>query len=115
MSGEELTKLSLPLPGEVRRDHLWVQSFEFGKDSVLPVLLLQAGKPLANALVVAIEKSRPEGSVVRVRTDAHGRARITLASPGVWLLKAVWVTPIAGKTDEWESWWASLTFELPSP
>ena len=89
--------------------------YTLGKNAVLPVRLLESGKPVANALVVAIERSRPEDSAVRARTDAQGRVRLALPRPGVWLVKAVWIAPIAGSEDEWESWWASLSFELPTP
>lgn len=89
--------------------------YALGKDGVLPLRLLEGGKPLANALVVAVAKSEPEASLVQARTDAQGRVRLALATPGVWLVKAVWIAAIAGTSNEWESWWTSLTFELPAP
>jgi len=88
--------------------------YALGKNAVLPVRLLHDGKPLADALVVAIEKSRPEASAVRVRTDAQGRARLALSSSGAWLVKAVWIGALRDRPAEYESWWASLTFELPA-
>ena len=53
---------------------------------------------------------------VTARTDAQGRARLRLDRPGVWLVKAVHMIPApAGAGADWESFWASLTFERPGP
>jgi len=39
-----------------------------------------------------------------------------LDRPGLWLIKAVHMVPAPeGSGAEWESLWASLTFELPAP
>ena len=74
--------------------------------------VLYRGKPLAGALV----KSFPQGSVVtesRVRTDAAGRATMTLGKPGVWLINAVhMIDAPAASGARWESLWSSLVFEL---
>lgn len=78
----------------------------------LPVTLLFRGKPLANILVVARSKATPE-KTVHARTDAKGRATLRLGQPGFWLVKAVHMDaapPTSGV--DWESWWASLTFDL---
>lgn len=87
--------------------------YALGVPRVLPVRLLENGKPLRDALVTAIERSRPDEGAVRMRTDAKGRARLALPRPGVWLVKAVWIEPVAGAPGAWRSWWASLTFEVP--
>ena len=77
----------------------------------LPVRLLHRGKPLAGALVVAISKASPEDRVA-IRSDAGGRAELRLDRPGLWLVKAVHMIPApAGSAADWESLWASLTFE----
>ena len=79
----------------------------------LPVRLLYEGKPLAGALVMALQKDRPEPKL-SVRSDAKGRVRLRLDRPGVWLVKAVHMVPAAKETGaDWESFWASLTFEVP--
>ncbi|HEX6642696.1 MAG TPA: DUF4198 domain-containing protein [Thermoanaerobaculia bacterium] len=78
----------------------------------LPVTLLYRGKPLANALVVAMNKTEPL-KTVRVRTDAKGHATLPLARKGFWLIKAVHMEAApAGAGVDWESWWASMTFDL---
>jgi uncharacterized GH25 family protein len=78
----------------------------------LPVALSFRGKPLANALVVAMNREHPD-QPVRARTDAKGHVKLRLAHPGFWLVKAVHMEPApAGSDADWESWWASVTFDL---
>ncbi|HEV8578457.1 MAG TPA: DUF4198 domain-containing protein [Thermoanaerobaculia bacterium] len=78
----------------------------------LPVRLLYQGKPLAGALVVAVQKDRPQAKVA-ARTDAKGRVRLKLDRPGFWLVKAVHMVPAPRDVDaDWESFWASLTFQV---
>jgi uncharacterized GH25 family protein len=79
----------------------------------LPVRLLYQGKPLAGALVMALQKDRPEPKLT-ARSDSKGRVKLRLDRPGVWLVKAVHMVPVARETGaDWESFWASLTFEMP--
>lgn len=81
--------------------------------SELPVRLLYRGKPLAGALVAALQRDDPTGKV-SARSDAKGRVRLRLGRPGMWLVKAVhMIPPSAGVDADWESLWASLTFEMP--
>lgn len=78
----------------------------------LPLLLLYRGKPVAGVRVQARNPRRPEESVSG-RTDANGRVRLRLASGGVWLVKAVYMAPAPEESGaDWESFWASLTFEV---
>lgn len=80
----------------------------------LPLSLTFHGKPIANVLVVALRKDAPEKSV-HARTDAAGRVSLRLDGAGFWLIKAVHMEaapPDAGV--DWESWWASMTFDLQS-
>src|SRR5947207_1662549 len=80
----------------------------------LPVSLFFRGKPAANVLVVAMSKDDPQ-KTVSARTDANGLVTLRIAHPGFWLVKAVHMEsapPDAGV--DWESWWASVTFDLPA-
>ena len=78
----------------------------------LPVRLLFEGKPLPGALVVALSYDDPDTKIT-ARTDASGRVSLRLPKPGVWLVKAVHMTPVSGNPNEdWRSVWASLTFEI---
>jgi uncharacterized GH25 family protein len=69
------------------------------------------GKPLPGIMVMAIQQANP---AVRfsARSDRAGRVRFDLPRGGVWLVKSVQMTAApAGSDYEWESLWASLTFE----
>jgi hypothetical protein len=79
----------------------------------LPILVTHERAPIAGVLLVALSRDRPRAAI-RVRTGADGRASVRLDRPGVWLLKAVHMVPAPPETGaDWESLWASLTFELP--
>jgi uncharacterized GH25 family protein len=82
---------------------------------VLRVRLIHRDKPLAGALIVALQKGRPEAKV-SARSDSQGRAELKLDRSGFWLVKAVHMIPAPSETGaDWESFWASLTFEVPGP
>lgn len=75
--------------------------------------LLYSGKPLAGALVEALWRDDPK---VRfsMRSDAQGGFSFALPRAGVWLIKSVHMVR-AGffASEDWDSLWASLTFEVP--
>lgn len=76
-------------------------------------VLLRNGAPLAGALVTA--SPTLGGERLMARTDAQGRVGFELPSAGVWNLNAVDMTE--ANTDagaDWESLWASLSFEWPA-
>jgi uncharacterized GH25 family protein len=76
--------------------------------------LLHDGKPLAGALVSATRPGTTDGDL-QVRTGADGRASFRLREPGMWRVAAVHlIEPPRDVAADWESLWASLTFELPS-
>ncbi len=80
----------------------------------LPFRLTYENRPLAGALVVAMNRANPSEKL-SARTDADGRVRFRLTHGGMWLVKAVHMIPApASSKAEWASYWASLTFELKS-
>jgi uncharacterized GH25 family protein len=80
----------------------------------LPVRLTYENRPLAGALVVAMNRLNPSEKLA-ARSDNDGRVRFRLRPGGMWLIKAVHMVPApAGANAEWASFWASLTFELRS-
>lgn len=80
----------------------------------LPVRILYEGKPLAGALVVAIAHDDREKKIAQ-RSDRNGRVTLRLPKRGAWLVKAVHMVPAAGDpSTDWQSIWASLTFEIPA-
>ncbi|MBI3574905.1 MAG: DUF4198 domain-containing protein [Gammaproteobacteria bacterium] len=77
----------------------------------VPLRLIYEGKPLEGALVVAFNKTEPLKKL-KARTDKDGRVQFDFNRPGVWLVTAVHMLPAPPKTNaDWESVWASLTFE----
>lgn len=74
--------------------------------------LLFEGKPLQNALVVAMRRggSKP----VSARTNREGRVTFATLEKGEWLVKSVHMiaAPPSANAD-WESIWASITFAVP--
>ena len=77
-----------------------------------PVRLTYENRPLAGALVVAMNRLNPSEKLA-ARTGNDGRVRFRLRPGGMWLVKAVhMVAAPAGSGAEWASFWASLTFEL---
>jgi uncharacterized GH25 family protein len=77
----------------------------------IEVQVLYENRPLANAQVLALSKTKSKTRLL-ARTDANGRARIVLPHADIWLLSAVHMIPApdVAKAD-WESFWASLTFD----
>ncbi|MBI3570745.1 MAG: DUF4198 domain-containing protein [Gammaproteobacteria bacterium] len=79
----------------------------------VPLRLIYEGKPLEGALVVAFKKTEPLKKL-KARTDRDGRVQFDFNRPGVWLITSVHMLPARPKTNaDWESVWASLTFERP--
>ena len=77
----------------------------------LEVQLLYENRPLANALLVAFSKKKSKTPLMQ-RTDSEGRARFVLPQTDVWMLSAVHMIPApADAKADWESFWASLSFE----
>ena len=84
-----------------------------GRPAEFKVMLLYRGAALPGALVTAFHKAAPDRRL-EARTDASGRARLALDREGVWLLNAVHLLPASRKSGaQWETLWASLTFEIP--
>jgi uncharacterized GH25 family protein len=77
-----------------------------------PVRLTYQSRPLAGALVIAMNRQNPSEKIT-ARTGADGRVRLHLHPGGMWLVKAVhMIAAPAGSNADWQSYWASLTFEL---
>ena len=75
--------------------------------------VLHEGKPLSGALVKAIALQDPDTTLTS-RSGKDGRVALQLARKGVWLIKVVHMVPAPKETGvDWESLWASLTFEVP--
>jgi hypothetical protein len=81
----------------------------------LPVRVLTHGKPQPG---LAVEVSHSGSGKVSLKpaivTDAKGEAVIPIDSRGLWKLHTIAMERRDGKEADWESFWASLTFELPN-
>ena len=87
--------------------------YAMGSGQELPVRLLWSGRPAEGVLVVAMNKRNPAAKLT-ARSGKDGGVTFRLVEPGMWLVKAVHMTPApAGSGSQWSSFWASLTFQLP--
>ena len=86
---------------------------ELSPGGTLRLRLLYEGRPLSGALVKAIALEDPDNTA-SARTGRDGRVSFRLPRKGVWLAKVVHMVPAPRETGaDWESLWASLTFEIP--
>ena len=75
--------------------------------------LLHEGRGLAGALVKLTARDDPD-TTASARTGADGRVSFRLPRKGVWLARVVHMVAAPAETGaDWESLWASLTFEVP--
>jgi len=75
--------------------------------------ILHAGKPLGGTLVMAMSHNDPSARLT-TRSDLRGAFSFILPRAGVWLIKSVHMVRASFFSDaDWESLWASLTFEVP--
>jgi uncharacterized GH25 family protein len=81
--------------------------------TTLVVRVLRDGESIPGLLVKAFSLasvSEPRG----VRTDFDGLAKINIDRAGRWMLNVVSMEPTEETSDaDWQSYWASLTFEVP--
>ena len=77
----------------------------------LRVQALYLGEPIAGILVRGFTNAEA-AQPIEARTDENGRAELYLYPPGYWLLNAVHMVPAIDREDaQWESFWASITFD----
>jgi len=100
----ELTPLSEP----------WkVQPGEQGKDELRFKAVFDS-KPLAGIMVAARTPDDPK-LVIKATTDEHGIVTLKLPKTGMWLVSSVHMLEApANSGSDWESVWASVTFEVPA-
>jgi hypothetical protein len=84
--------------------------------ATLPVQLVFRGAP---AVDVAVESAWLENGTARIemigRTDGHGRVHVPIEASGPHRLHAIVMERCAEPSAaDWESFWASLTFEIPA-
>ncbi len=92
-----------------------VDPYSLKPGAILPVQIIFRGVPAADVAVESawLENGKAKMEVVG-RTDANGRARITVKAAGPHRLHAIVMERCAApEAADWESFWASLTFEIP--
>lgn len=80
----------------------------------LPIRVLYRGKPAAGLAIEASNawQSKTEKAIVG-RTDATGEITVPVKHPGLWKLQTILMERRTDrKQADWESYWASFTFEL---
>jgi uncharacterized GH25 family protein len=85
----------------------------------LEFLVLAEGKPVAGQLVYASyagfrahDEEGTHGEAVTTRTDDSGIARIEISHPGRWYIRLIRMLPSDEEGVDYESNWATLTFEV---
>ena len=79
----------------------------------LVVRCLMDGKPVRRQLVIAGgEAGGRSMRETRTRSDAAGAVRVVLRTAGKWYVKFVHMKPASVRGVDYESQWATLTFEL---
>lgn len=79
----------------------------------LEVLCTLDGHPLVNQFVLAgRETNNRMARETSARTDKNGIARFKLSAAGKWYVKMIHMTPITNGEINYESKWATLTFEI---
>jgi uncharacterized GH25 family protein len=82
--------------------------------STFPVRVLFRGNPVKGRAVTFANRYRAQVTTRIVRTDADGRASVPIERAGDWLVALVHMEPSTEAGADWRSYWASLTFSLPS-
>ena len=81
----------------------------------LALWCLVDGKPIADQVVLAGgDGPAGERPMVESRCDPQGVVRFALSAPGRWFVKFIHMVPGTGRVD-YESKWATLTFEVAAP
>ncbi len=79
----------------------------------LEALCLKDGQPIVNQFVAAgREAGGRELPAVNMRSDGKGVARIKLNGAGKWYVKFIHMAPLNNPQINYESKWATLTFEI---
>jgi hypothetical protein len=86
--------------------------YQLSPGNELGLRLLYLGAPIEDIRIRAFTKDLLD-QPIDARTASDGRVVLTLPRAGKWLIKAVHLIPIKNDPKaRWESFWASLTFEL---
>lgn len=85
-------------------------SLKLGND--LKIAVLFRGKPLPHAELAWSYPGRGEEFAGSTRTDKNGEAIVPLTKAGPYVIRLTHMEWVKKQTHDWESYWASLTFEV---
>jgi len=87
--------------------------FSLEPGAKLTLRILFQGAPLQDAKVVFVRKDEPQ-NLRSARTDGDGRVELEAPDHGIWMATTIhMIRAPVGVDADWESLWASLTFEIP--
>ncbi len=88
--------------------------YALGRGDTLRVRCLVDGRPVADQAVLSGGRTRTgvRIQVRELRTNADGVAALPLTARGRWYLKFVRMVPVSDEGVDYESKWATLTFEV---
>ncbi|MFQ6082868.1 MAG: DUF4198 domain-containing protein [Candidatus Aminicenantia bacterium] len=90
-----------------------VNPYKLKVSDSLWVTVLFRGKPLANAELAWSYPGKGKDFAGSTRTNVRGQANIPLERSGPYVIRMTHMEWVKKQTHEWESYWASLTFEVP--
>ena len=90
-----------------------VNPYRLKSGDKLDVIVLFRGQPLPNADIAWSFPGRGDSFVGSTKTDAAGKAPIPLVQAGPYVIRLTHMEWVKLPTHEWESFWTSLTFEVP--
>lgn len=88
--------------------------YALARGATLRVRTLVDGKPAANQYVLYGGRTPNDGRIEQrnVRSDSDGVARIPLSAAGTWYIKFINMARVERDTVDYESKWATLTFQV---
>ena len=90
-----------------------VNPYRLKSGDKLDVIVLFRGQPLVNADIAWSFPGRGDSFVGSTKTDAAGKAPVPLVQAGPYVIRLTHMEWVKLPTHEWESFWTSLTFEVP--
>ncbi len=82
---------------------------------IIEAKILFEGKPLPDKTVMGYNFYEGKFFEYKARTDKEGKIKFKVKNPGLWLIRLTHILPCKNCSDaDWESFWASFTFEIPT-
>jgi uncharacterized GH25 family protein len=90
-----------------------VNPYRLKRGDNLEVIVLFRGKPLPSAEIAWSFPGQGDKFAGSIKTDTDGKASIPLIQAGPYVVRLTHMEWVKLPTHEWESFWTSLTFEVP--